>query len=326
MSPSFPISYTSLPLPEIRVEHHPASSAAVTPIVIVSLHRPKYHHAFTDTMGESLIEAFGMLSRDERVKVVILTSSPQPSSKSTASIFCAGADLSPSSSALSYEDESPEEHRDLGGRVALAIHNCNKPVIAAINGHAVGVGITMTLPCSIRVVSNRAKIGFVFARRGIVMEGCSSYFLPRLIGFSQAMHLITTGSVYPATHPLFSSLFTTIVPPEEVFSRAIQLGTEIVENCSIVSLTLMRDMMYRGPPTPEAAHLLESSVLAEIGTGRDKREGVASFIEGRKAVFRGTMEEDGPGCWPWWNVVDGVGKGGLGEKEWTEGKRGRSKL
>ncbi|EPE32422.1 ClpP/crotonase [Glarea lozoyensis ATCC 20868] len=246
-------------------------------------------------MAQSLIQAFNLLSTDSRVKTIVLTSSTQ------SSIFCAGADLE---IGLSYTQDTATTHRDMGGQVALAIHNCKKPVIAAITGSAVGVGITMTLPCAIRVVSDKAKVGFVFARRGIVMEACSSFFLPRLVGWSRAMHLVTTGAVYRATHKLFGDLFTEIVKPEQVMEKALELAEEISGKTSTVSTTLMRDLMWRGPGTVEETHLLESRVLWELFGGRDKKEGVESFVGKREVSFEGNMEDDKPEVWPWWERVD----------------------
>ena len=216
-------------------------------------------------------------------------------------MFCAGADLD---TGLSCGGDTARTHRDGGGRVALAIHRCTKPVIAAINGSAVGVGITMTLPMNIRIVSEKAKIGFVFARRGIVMEAASSFFLPRLIGFSKAMHLITTGSVYPSTDPLFSELFSEILPPEKVLPRALDLAQDIVKNTSAVSTHLMKDLMWRTPGTAEATHLLDSKILFELFDGKDKQEGVNSFMQKRDPKFKGNMVDNAPAVWPWWEPVD----------------------
>ena len=246
-------------------------------------------------MAASLETAFTLLSSDPRVKAIVVTGHGR--------MFCAGADLDPGSG-ITYSHDTARTHRDGGGRVALAIHRCNKPVIAAINGSAVGVGITMTLPMNIRIVSEKAKIGFVFARRGIVMEAASSYFLPRLIGFSRAMHLVTTGSVYPAGHELLRELFSEVVPDERVLERALEIAKEVAENTSMVSTSLMRDLMWRGPGTAEGTHLLDSKVLLELFGGRDKREGVESFLEKRAPTFEGSMEGDAPGVWPWWEPID----------------------
>lgn len=192
-----------------------------------------------------------------------------------------------------------------GGRASLAIHQCSKPTIAAYNGSAVGVGITMGLPATIRVAYAKAKIGFVFARRGIIMEACSHYFLPKLIGLSRALHLTTTGSVYPAEHPLMRELFSEILPtPEATLARALELADEIAKNTSTVSTKLMRDMMYRGPASAEEAHLLDSRIIHGLFGSKDNTEGVKSFFEKRPPNFTGTMTQDAPEAWPWWSQVD----------------------
>lgn len=185
------------------------------------------------------------------------------------------------------------------------MHRCSKPTIAAIQGAAVGVGITMCLPAAIRVAFSKAKIGFVFARRGIVMEGCSSYFLPRLIGRSRTLHLITTGEIYPADHALLHGLFSeTLSSPEETLHRALEIADNAARNTSLISTKLMRDMVYRGPSTPEEAHLLESKILAEISGNVDQQEGGKSFLEKRPASFQGSMSTNAPPSWPWWTPVD----------------------
>ena len=149
--------------------------------------------------------------------------------------------------------------------MSLAIYNCRKPVIGALQGSAVGVGITMTLPMSIRIAYSGAKVGFVFARRGLVMEACSSYFLPKLIGLSRAMHLITTGATYTADNKLFDGLFSeTLDAPEKVLPRALEIAEEITQNTSVVSTHLMKEMMWRNPDSPEGAHLLDSRVIYHL--------------------------------------------------------------
>ncbi|XMA18736.1 hypothetical protein WAI453_011527 [Rhynchosporium graminicola] len=321
--PPLPSSYASLPFSDILISHVPASSPSPTPVILITLHRPQKNNAFTDVMHTELASILPNLSVDPRVKAIVVTGSGR--------MFCAGADLD---MGLSYERDTVRSHRDGGGQVALAIHRvsldeashtpqyskcfilgfvniaiclgismCNKPVIAAINGSAVGVGITMTLPMSIRIVSSSAKIGFVFARRGIVMEACSSYFLPRLIGYSRATHLVTTGEVLPASHKLLEGLFSEILPQEQVLERALDIADDVARNCSNVSVMLMRDLMWRGPDSAEGAHLLDSKVLLGLFKGRDKDEGIQSFLEKRSPEFKGTMD-DAPDIWPWWEGVD----------------------
>jgi enoyl-CoA hydratase/carnithine racemase len=169
----------------------------------------------------------------------------------------------------------------------------------------VGVGITMVLPAAIRVAYSKAKVGFVFSRRGIIMEACSSYFLPRLIGHSRAMHLTTTGSVYPADHPLFGTLFSETLPsPEATLDRALQLADEVAKNTSTVATKMMRDLMYRGPDSAEGAHLLDSKVIHGLFGSKDNVEGVQSFFEKRPPNFQGRVPQDAPEAYPWWQPVD----------------------
>jgi len=249
-------------------------------------------------MEEELTRVFSMFDVDERVKCVVITGGGK--------IFCAGADLD-IGFAVQKEQAREGEHRDGGGRVSLAIHNCSKPTIAAINGAAVGVGITMCLPATIRIACASAKIGFVFSRRGIIMEACSSYFLPRLIGTSRAMHLTTTGSIYPASHPLLNNLFSELLPtPEATLARALELADDVAKNTSPVSTKLMRDLMYRGPDSAEGTHLLDSKVIFGLFGSKDNDEGVRSFMEKRPASFQGKMPDDAPNAYPWWEPVNVV--------------------
>lgn len=292
---SLPSSYESHPLPSLKLLHHPPSSPTVTPIVTILLHRPSARNGFTDEMANSLATAYDLLSRDPRVRCIILSSS-DPSNR----IFCAGMDFN----AKHGFGPTVTTHRDGGGLVTLAMSRCTKPIVAAINGSAVGVGITMTLPANIRVVSKDAKIGFVFSQRGFNMEACSSFYLPRLVGTSRALHLTTTGAVYPATDALFSSLFSSVVPAEEVYNTALKIAEQIAGNVSSVAAHVMKEMIYRGPSSPEEAHLLESKLFFDLYNGRDAKEGVASFMEKRKPDFKSTMEEDGPTFLPWWKPLD----------------------
>ena len=177
----------------------------------------------------------------------------------------------------------------------------------AVTGSAVGIGVTMTLPASIRLATAGSKIGFVFARRGLIMEAASSYFLPRLIGLSRALHLTTTGSVYPADHPLLGDLFSEILPtPEKCLERAIELASDIAQNTSTISTSLMRDLMYRGPNSAEETHMLDSAVIYGLFGGKDNEEGIRSFFEKRKPDFKGSFNDEGqlPQVYPWWHDLD----------------------
>ncbi|KAH8682195.1 enoyl-CoA hydratase/isomerase [Xylariales sp. PMI_506] len=314
-----PLSYNDYKIPELKLLHHPASSPVPTPVIQVLLNRPEKNNAFTDTMVASLTTVFNLLSTDPRVKAIVL-SSTDPRNK----FFCPGMDLDNASQSTPKVDEnsnvsapSPAElarqreaHRDGGAQVSLAIYGCNKPVIAAINGHAVGVGITMTLPCNIRIASKDARVGFVFARRGINMEACSSFFLPRILGAGRALHLITTGATYnPGDHAV-RDLFAEVVEPDLVIPRALELATEIATYTSSISTRVMKDMLYRGATTPEEAFLLESRVFFDLFRGSDAREGIVSFLEKRAPDFTARWEKEHPTVWPWWDAKKDAGQSG----------------
>ncbi|KAI0810301.1 enoyl-CoA hydratase/isomerase [Xylaria sp. FL0064] len=321
-----PDSYaTYTALPEISFQHVPTTAPTVTRVIVLRLDRPKANNAFTDTMVKSLVAAFDMLSTDARVKAIVFTGA-DPRNR----VFCPGMDLDAASSSagrsnsnsgsggppslsLGATDRNPTEeettalaaardaHRDGGAQVSLAIYRCAKPVIAALNGHAVGVGITMTLPANIRIASSAAKVGFVFSRRGISLEACSTYFLPRILGAGRALALATTGAVYSASDPAVRDLFAEVVAPERVIPRAIELAQEIADKTSGVAVRTMRDMLYKGAPaTPEEAFLLESKVFFDLFRGRDSLEGIRSFLEKREPRFDGVWEQDRPTTWPWW--------------------------
>jgi enoyl-CoA hydratase/carnithine racemase len=258
-------------------------------------------------MARELEAVYKQFDIDDRVRAVVLTGSGK--------MFCAGADLEvgflTGKAAKDIADPGgARDHRDSAGWVTLAMHNCRKPTVVAINGSAVGVGITSTLPAAIRVAYKDAKIGFVFGRRGLIMEGASAFFLPKLIGHSRALHLVTTGSVYPASHPLLSNLFSELLPtPEATVARALELAGEIAENTSVVAGAVMRDLIWRTPGSAEETHLLNSRLIFDMFGGTDNAEGVASFLEKRKADFTGSFNrpEDVPPAWPWWAPVS-VGK------------------
>ncbi|GKZ40049.1 hypothetical protein AbraIFM66950_002087 [Aspergillus brasiliensis] len=298
MSISLPPSYESHPTSHIKISHHPANTPSPTPVIIITLNRPEKRNAFTATMAEELEWAFTTLDRDPRVKVIILTGS--------GDTFCAGADLE---IGFSVGEEGKKvnlgDYRDSGGRVALSIHRCRKPTIAAMQGSAVGVGMTMTLPAAIRIAHTTSKYGFVFGRRGITMESCSSYLLPRLIGYSRAMYLISTGAVLPPTSPHFGALFAETFPTKEgVVKRAVELASEMAQLVSPMAGALNRALMWRAPGSVEEAHLVESRVLGHMFASQDQKEGVGAFFEKRKPEFKCDLDVDGPDNYPWWGEVN----------------------
>ncbi|KAI5283921.1 hypothetical protein KEM52_003170, partial [Ascosphaera acerosa] len=278
--------------------HVPAAAGEATAVVVVTLNRPAKHNAFMAGMAFELIQAFTYFRYDDRVKCVVLTGAGKKA-------FCAGADLEMGFPTGKEERES--EHRDLGGQVALAINNCRKTTIAALNGSAVGIGITMVLPCTIRLATAGSKIGFVFARRGIVLEAVSSFFLPRLVGYARALHVTATGDTYAPDDPLLGPLFSEVcATPERTLERALQLADAVARNCSTVAVALMRDMMYRNPGSPEETHILDSRMLYGMFGKGDNLEGVRSFLEKRKPEFNASFfrSEDLPPVYPWWTPVD----------------------
>ncbi|CAK1366208.1 3-hydroxypropionyl-coenzyme A dehydratase [Cercospora beticola] len=293
-----PQHYSSLPYTEIRISHHPSTSPEPTPVLICTLYRPNNNNAFTDIMTDELEHFFGIASIDDRVKCIVLTGHGK--------IFCAGQDLRQGFKLQGNgKNETDKTHRDGGGRVSLAIHNCTKPTIAAINGHAVGVGITMTLACVMRVVWSKSKIGFVFSQRGVVMEGCSSFFLPRLIGHARTLQLVTTGATIPATAKQLDGLFAEVLDrQEDVLPKALEMAEGIASNTSTVSTFMIREMLYRGVDSAEAAHLLESRIMGHMRGSVDNDEAVAAFLEKRKAVFTATVQKDSPPVHPWFSPVN----------------------
>jgi enoyl-CoA hydratase/carnithine racemase len=193
--------------------------------------------------------------------------------------------------------------------VTLSIFHCRKPTIGALQGSAVGIGITMTLPMNIRVGYRNAKIGFVFARRGLIMEACSSFFLPRLIGHSRAMQAITTGATYLAGDKIWDGLFGELVDrPEDVLPKALEVAEDVVRNTSGVSTYLMKELMFRDTGSPEGQHLLDSRIIYELFGSPDNTEGVRSFLQKRPAEFTGSLESTNVTGYPWWMRLDTQGR------------------
>ena len=267
-------------------------------ILTLTLHRPEKLNAFTGRMMHELIDAFDRSDADDAVRVVIVTGAGRA--------FCAGADLSTGGDTFDYtggpRPQALDEHRDGGGMVALRIFESKKPVIAAINGPAVGVGITMTLPMDVRIASTAARIGFVFARRGIVPEATSSWFLPRIVGISRATEWVYTGRVFPAEEALAGGLVSRVVPPEELLPAAHALAREIADNTSAMSVTLARALLWRmlGADHPMEAHKADSKCIYWMGHSADAREGVTAFLEKRPPRFTLRPSADLPPFYPWW--------------------------
>jgi enoyl-CoA hydratase/carnithine racemase len=264
-------------------------------VLTITLHRPDRLNAFTTRMMHELIDAFDQADDDDAVRAIIVTGAGRA--------FCAGADLGGGGDTFNYRGEEPiDAHRDGGGRVTLRIFESKKPVIAAINGPAVGVGATMTLPMDVRIAARGARMGFVFARRGIVPEACSSWFLPRVVGISRAMEWVATGRVFPAEEALAGGLITHLVEPDALLDTARGLAREIADNTSAMSVALARQLLWRmlGADHPMEAHKVDSRCIFWAGQQADAREGVTSFLEKRPARFTLRPSKDMPPFYPWW--------------------------
>lgn len=276
-------------------------------IATVTLQRPDKLNAFTLGMMNDLLDVFDRIDRDDEVRAVIVTGAGRA--------FCAGADISAGASTFNAQDQadspvnadgtldySKDSARDGGGRVTLRIHGCLKPVIAAINGPAVGVGITMTLPMDVRLAADSARIGFVFARRGIVPEAASSYFLPRVVGISQALEWSCTGRIFSAAEAKDGGLVKAVYPAADLLPAAHALAREIADNTSAVAVALIRQMLWRGLGFlhPMEAHQVDSRGILNRGRSADVAEGVTSFLEKRPARFPDRISKDMPDYFPWW--------------------------
>ncbi len=281
-------------------------------IMTITLHRPDRMNAFTAGMMQDMVAAFDEADADDAVRAVIVTGSGERA-------FCAGADLSAGAATFDYAKRSDRSDnasavgadgkvdlthqgaRDSGGRLTLRIFNCKKPVIGAINGAAVGIGATMQLPMDFRIASSTARFGFVFAKRGIVPEAASSWFLPRLVGISQALDWCYSGRVFGAEEALGGGLIRSIHAPEDLITAARNLAHELTAESAPVSIALTRQMMWRmlGANHPMEAHKLDSRAIWSRGAGGDAKEGVASFLEKRAAVYPDKVSTDMPHFAPW---------------------------
>ena len=267
-------------------------------IATITLNRPEKLNAFTNIMLHEIIAAFDLTDDDDDVRAVIVTGAGRA--------FCAGADLSSGGETFSRGGSDVQGvsgvPRDGGGLVSLRIFNSKKPVIGAINGPAVGVGVTMTLPMDIRLASNTSKFGFVFTRRGIVTEACSSWFLPRVVGISRATEWVFTGRMVGPDEAKESGLVRSVHAPEDLLLAARAIASEIANNTAPVSVAMSRQMLWRmlGASHPMEAHSAESRGIMLRGNSADAREGVSSFLEKRAANFTMKVSMDMPDIFPEW--------------------------
>jgi enoyl-CoA hydratase/carnithine racemase len=262
-------------------------------VLTLTLSRPDRLNALNPQMLEELLRALDEIDADDAVRAVIVTGAGR-------ALF-AGADLG-GGGATFDTSRTQGIPRDGGGRITLRLYECRKPVIAAINGAAVGVGATMTLPMDVRIASEKARFGFVFARRGIVPEAASSWFLPRVVGISQAMEWVATGRLFGAEEALAGGLVSRVVPEGELLPAARALAREIAEHTSGVSVCLARQMLWKmlGADHPMEAHKLDSRLIHALGASPDAYEGVQSFLEKRPARFAMKVSRDLPEVFPWW--------------------------
>jgi enoyl-CoA hydratase/carnithine racemase len=267
-------------------------------VATVTLNRPEQLNAFTGTMMRELIDAVDRVDADDDVRVLVVTGAGRG--------FCAGADLSGGGETFSRGGSDVQTDvgvpRDGGGLVTLRLFDCTKPVIGAINGPAVGVGVTMTLPMDVRLASTAARFGFVFARRGIVPEACSSWFLPRLVGISQAAEWCYTGRVFGADEARDGGLVRSLHEPDDLVPAARRLAREIADHTAPVSVALTRRMLWRmlGAEHPMEAHRVDSRGILARGASADAREGVTSFLEKRAAAFPDRVSDGLPDVFPGW--------------------------
>jgi enoyl-CoA hydratase/carnithine racemase len=263
-------------------------------ILTLTLNRPEILNAFNRDMLADLLDAFDRADADDEIRAIIVTGAGRG--------FCAGADLSMGEDSFNADGRADREsglQPDGGGLLSLRIFELKKPIIAAINGAAVGVGVTMTLPMDVRIAADTARFGFVFARRGIVPEACSSYFLPRVVGISQALEWCYSANVFPAEEALHGGLLRSVHPGGELLETARSIARGIATDTSAISVTLIRQMMWRmlGADHPMEAHKIDSRGVYYTGRSADAKEGVSAFLEKRPAEFPG---KDLPDYYPWW--------------------------
>jgi enoyl-CoA hydratase/carnithine racemase len=276
------------------------------PIATITLNRPDKLNAYTAVMGQELADAFHRADEDDSARVIIVTGAGRG--------FCAGADISAGAGSFDARDgksasfgaraSAQGKSRPRGDGFVGAIFNCRKPSIVAFNGAAVGVGLTLALPMDIKIAADTAKFGFVFARRGLVPEAGSAWFLPRLVGMSQALRWCLTGKLFGADEALKGGLLSEVVPPERLMARARELAMEIASETAPVSVALTRQMLWRfgAEASPDGVLKVDGRYAMELGAGPDVHEGVSAFLEKRKPAFSGKVSENMPSGYPWWDA------------------------
>ncbi|RFU30143.1 hypothetical protein B7463_g6212, partial [Scytalidium lignicola] len=289
-----PETYSTTVDSHVRITNYPDSATGVTPIIVVTLNRPDKFNAMTLDMIKILERFFKVVTLDNRVKSIVLTGAGKA--------FCSGIDLNLDASSASKVPV--REIRDVGGSLALAMYNCTKTVIVAYNGLAVGIGMTSTLAAGIRIASAKSAFGFPFSRIGLTMESASSFFLPRMVGYSKATYLLSTGKTYPADSKVLDGIFAEILEkPEEVLPRALELAKEISEEVSTMAVHLNRQLIWRNGGSAEAAHLDDSPLLADMFAGRDHREAKRAFFKRDKPKFVDELDKNAPRTYPWWTEI-----------------------
>ncbi|KZX87472.1 enoyl-CoA hydratase [Erythrobacter sp. HI0037] len=271
-------------------------------VATITLHRPEKMNAFTRVMMDEIIHAIDTTDADDSVRAVIVTGHGDRA-------FCAGADLTPEDGGHVFSDPNPVENlsdervRDGGGRLTLRLFDSKKPLIGACNGVAVGVGATMQLPFDVRLASDNARFGFVFARRGITPEAASSWFLPRLVGMQTALEWCMTGRIFDAAEAHERGLVRSVHPQGELLDAAHGIAREIAENTSAVSVAMTRAMLWRlgAAGHPMDAHKIDSRAIYRLSRSEDAKEGIASFLEKRAPAYPDTVSEDMPDFYPWWD-------------------------
>jgi enoyl-CoA hydratase/carnithine racemase len=264
-------------------------------ILTITLNRPEKLNAVNHTMETELLDAFNRADADDDIRAIIVTGAGRA--------FSSGADIGGGGFELGKEDATVDTHRDEGGIITLRIYDLKKPTIAAINGLAVGFGVTLTLPMDIRLASEDARMAFVFTRRGVVMESCSSWFLPRIVGIGKAAEWVITGKVVGATEALKHNLVNEVLPSDSLVTRAREIASDIVQNTSAISVCLCRQLLWKmlGANHPIEAHRLDSKYVFWTSKQADAREGVLSFMEKRPPKFPMKPSRDMPKFYPWWS-------------------------